>query len=88
MAGLLRLGPAGISQHVIQRGNNRQVCFFSEQDLIVFAGWLKQVDLNPFIIHFQSAFAKSLSNTNPSNKRGQINIMTPIITHSNKKDTH
>ncbi|MBN8432170.1 transposase [Microbulbifer salipaludis] len=42
MARLPRLGPAGIPQHVIQRGNNRQVCFCSEQDMIAYVGWLKQ----------------------------------------------
>ncbi|WP_444895180.1 transposase [Microbulbifer sp. SSSA005] len=42
MARLLRLGPSGFPQHVIQRGNNRQACFHSEQDLIAYAGWLKQ----------------------------------------------
>ncbi|WP_237056115.1 transposase [Microbulbifer sediminum] len=42
MARLPRLGPAEIPQHVIQRGNNRQVCFCSEQDMLAYAGWLKQ----------------------------------------------
>lgn len=42
MARLPRLGPAGIPQHVIQRGNNRQVCFCCEQDMIAYAGWLRQ----------------------------------------------
>ncbi|WP_226704498.1 transposase [Microbulbifer elongatus] len=42
MARLPRLGPAGIPQHVIQRGNNRQACFCSEQDMIAYTGWLKQ----------------------------------------------
>ncbi|WP_237061606.1 transposase [Microbulbifer zhoushanensis] len=42
MARLPRLGSAGIPQHVIQRGNNRQVCFCSEQEVIAYAGWPKQ----------------------------------------------
>ena len=41
MARLPRLGPAGISQHVIQRGNNRQACFASDQDLAFYANCLK-----------------------------------------------
>ena len=41
MARLPRIGPAGIPQHVIQRGNNRQVCFASEQDFSAYAHWLK-----------------------------------------------
>jgi len=31
MARLPRVCPAGVFQHVILRGNNRQVCFASEQ---------------------------------------------------------
>lgn len=42
MARLLRLSPAGIPQHIIQRGNNRQVCFCTEQDYAVYANWLKE----------------------------------------------
>lgn len=38
MARLPRLGPAGIPQHVIQRGNNPQVCFCSEPGMITYAG--------------------------------------------------
>ena len=41
MARLSRVCPIGIPQHVIQRGNNRQVCFASEQDFAAYAGWLK-----------------------------------------------
>ncbi|NHN38746.1 transposase [Pseudomaricurvus alcaniphilus] len=40
MARLPRLSPVGIPQHIIQRGNNRQPCFASEQDLAVYASWL------------------------------------------------
>lgn len=32
--------PAGIPVHVVQRGNNRQVCFASDADLKVYAHWL------------------------------------------------
>ncbi len=36
----LRLCPAGIPQHVVQRGNNRQVCFACDADLKAYALWL------------------------------------------------
>lgn len=42
MARLPRLGPLGIPQHIIQRGNNRQVCFASEQDMAVYANFLEE----------------------------------------------
>ncbi len=32
----------GVPQHVIQRGNNRQVCFGSEDDMRVYLHWLKE----------------------------------------------
>ena len=40
MPRLNRLCPVGIPQHIIQRGNNRQVCFTTEEDLAVYANWL------------------------------------------------
>ena len=42
MARLPRLTPAGIPQHLIQRGNNRQACFCCEEDFIAYAGWLRE----------------------------------------------
>ena len=42
MARLPRIGPAGIPQHVIQRGNNRQICFASDQDFSAYANWLNE----------------------------------------------
>lgn len=42
MARLPRLNLADVPQHVIQRGNNRQACFFSEQDYIVYLDKLKE----------------------------------------------
>lgn len=42
MARPRRIGPKDIPQHVIQRGNNRKVCFSSERDYVAYVGWLKQ----------------------------------------------
>ncbi len=56
MARLSRVCPVGIPQHVIQRGNNRQVCFAGEQDFAAYAGWLKdyantyQVDIHAWVL--------------------------------------
>jgi len=33
---------AGYPQHVIQRGNNSQACFFAEADCLVYLHWLKR----------------------------------------------
>ena len=33
MARLPRVSPVNVAQHVIQRGNNRQVCFANEDDM-------------------------------------------------------
>ncbi|MGS2716809.1 transposase [Eionea flava] len=37
-----RFCPAGIPQHIIQRGNNRQACFASNQDMAAYAHWLHE----------------------------------------------
>ena len=42
MARLPRLDVLGVAQHVIQRGNNRQVCFGSDQDIAAYANWLHE----------------------------------------------
>jgi putative transposase len=42
MARLLRLNPPDIAQHIIQRGNNRQICFASEEDYTAYLGWLEE----------------------------------------------
>ena len=42
MSRLARICPIGIAQHVIQRGNNRQICFANEQDFFAYIGWLKE----------------------------------------------
>ena len=42
MARLPRLNLPGIPQHVIQRGNNHQPCFFSEQDYVVYLDKLNE----------------------------------------------
>ncbi len=41
MARLPRLCPAGVPQHIIQRGNNRQACVGSTNDYAMYARWLK-----------------------------------------------
>jgi len=35
-----RHAPAGVTNHVIQRGNNRQLCFLSETDFRTYLYWL------------------------------------------------
>ena len=42
MPRLPRLNLAGVPQHVIQRGNNKQVCFFVEKDYAVYLSKLKE----------------------------------------------
>lgn len=40
MARLPRICLPGIPQHVVQRGNNRQACFGSDEDFAAYAHWL------------------------------------------------
>lgn len=42
MPRLPRISPAEIPIHIIQRGNNRQACFVSEEDHWAYTGWLKE----------------------------------------------
>ncbi len=42
MARLPRISPAGVPVHIIQRGNNRQACFASDEDHGTYIGWLTE----------------------------------------------
>jgi len=42
MARLPRFCPSGLPQHIIQRGNNRSVCFAGGEDFSAYAHWLKE----------------------------------------------
>ena len=42
MARLPRIGAAGVPLHIIQRGNNRQLCFGGERDFAAYAHWLEE----------------------------------------------
>lgn len=42
MAKLKRLSPVGIPQHIIQQGNNRQVCFACDKDMAFYASLLHE----------------------------------------------
>jgi len=47
---------SGVPQHIIQRANNRQVCFASEKDFVVYVEWLEeyykkyQVDIHAWVL--------------------------------------
>ena len=45
MARLPRVCPAGFPQHIIQRGNNRSICFADEPDFAAYANWLKDYSI-------------------------------------------
>jgi REP element-mobilizing transposase RayT len=56
MSRLPRICLTGIAQHIIQRGNNRQIFFGSEQDFFACVGWLKEfsvkcrVDIHAWVL--------------------------------------
>ena len=56
MARLPRLSLPGCAQHVIQRGNNREACFYEEADYKAYLSFLKdsaskyQVDIHAFVL--------------------------------------
>ncbi|MDU0356222.1 transposase [Paraglaciecola aquimarina] len=56
MSRLPRICPLDIAQHVIQRGNNRQICFGNEHDFFAYIGGLKEfsvkfeVNIHPWVL--------------------------------------
>lgn len=53
MPRLPRLCPVGIPQHVIQRGNNRQICFSADEDMAAYAHWLHEYAIK-FHVHIHA----------------------------------
>ena len=52
MARSPRLFLPGVAQHIIQRGNNRQACFCSDDDCAAYAHWLQEAALeHDVLIH-------------------------------------
>ena len=49
MARLARVSPIGFPQHIVQRGNNRQVCFGGEEDMKAYLSWLKEFSKKFFV---------------------------------------
>ena len=45
MARLPRISPAGVPVHLIQRGNNRDVCFAALEDYSAYVSWLKEYSI-------------------------------------------
>ena len=45
MARQHRFCPAGIPQHVVQRGNNKRSCFVDDKDFINYARWMREYSL-------------------------------------------
>jgi putative transposase len=42
MVRLPRITPPGYAQHVIQRGNNRQIIFCCDDDRAIYTHWLRE----------------------------------------------
>jgi putative transposase len=53
MARLPRVHLAGVPEHIIQRGNNRQVCFANDEDFAAYAHWLKEYS-DAFSVHIHA----------------------------------
>lgn len=51
-----RICPAGYPVHVVQRGNNRQICFAADSDQAAYANWLSEaavlygVDIHAWVL--------------------------------------
>ena len=38
----------GVPLHIVQRGHNREPCFFGEEDYSTYLYWLKIIEPGPF----------------------------------------
>ena len=80
MARLPRKGPKGIPQHVIQRGNNRQLCFASEQDFACYAHWLEEYSMKFEVdIHAWVFMTNHVHLLATPNKDGAISLLMQAL---------
>ena len=65
MARLPRLNPPGFAQHIIQRGNNRQICFSCEEDFSNYLTWLAEysvkfgMDIHAYVLMTNHALCEA-----------------------------
>lgn len=83
MARLPRVCLPGIPQHIIQRGNNRQICFASEEDFASYSYWLHEyaekfeVKIHAWV--FMTNHVHML--VTPTSKTGVSNMMQMLGRH-------
>ena len=53
MPRLPRTTPVGIPRHIIQRGNNRQACFTTDDDMAAYATWLHEYAVK-YLMHIHA----------------------------------
>ncbi len=82
MARLSRLSLPGIAQHVIQRGNNRQVCFFTEEDYPVYLDKLKEI--RDAVNKIWVLGGEGTGNPRNIGNRAKINYSDPFVPESGK----
>ena len=80
MARLPRICLPGIPQHIIQRGNNRQACFASDEDFSAYAYWLaeysRKFDVNIHAWVFMTNHAHLLAT--PNSEDGVARMMQSL----------
>lgn len=76
MARQPRIDLAGIPQHIIQRGNNRQACFFDDIDRFCYLKWLRDAaDRYGVNIHAYVLMTNHVHMLATGSKRGSISLM-------------
>ena len=75
-----RVTPAGIPQHIIQRGNNRHICFASDEDMSAYVAWLRdyanlfEVDIHAWVLMTNHVHLLCT----PNNENGIIKMMQSL----------
>jgi putative transposase len=90
MARLSRLCPPGIPQHIVQRGNNRQVCFCSEIDLATYVKCLKEyskkfkVDIHAWVLMTNHVHLLATPNTSDGISKMMQSVGRMYVRYFNK----
>jgi REP element-mobilizing transposase RayT len=68
MTRLPMLSLPSIPQHIIQRGNNRQACFYADEDYRFYVECLGEVARKLFRMHLESELLKAVRQATQTNR--------------------
>ena len=86
MVRLQRVSPIGVPQHIIQRGNNRELCFASEENMKAYLHWLKEFSKKYCVeVHAWVLMTNHVHLLYTPQKENAVNVLLPEKQENRRK---